>query len=95
MPSHETQLQILTDSVIYVGREAPLEIRVMFGLLSGNQRLVCHGLFRLMTRDRKALLASIERVCEWDLTRIVSSHGRVVDGGAGAEPEPGRARGAP
>jgi hypothetical protein len=51
----------------------------MFRLIGGHGGLNSTWADRVVTRDRTAARASLERILEWDFERIVMSHGAICE----------------
>lgn len=73
---------IATDWVFNVGPHEPWITRQLFRLNGCYQRLRPSRIFRAMAKDRAAIRASTEAICErWDFQRIVMAHGMVTPAG--------------
>jgi len=71
---------LCTDLIFHVTRPANLRTRMILGLAGTGGRLAVSRDWGLMTRDRAARDASIARILDWDIGRIVMGHGDVFEG---------------
>jgi len=69
------------DLAFHVGPELPASTRLCFRALGAYGRLSTTFLEKLVTRDRAAARASLERILAWDFDRVVVAHGRIQDSG--------------
>ncbi|MEZ5990496.1 MAG: hypothetical protein R3F30_15560 [Planctomycetota bacterium] len=75
---------LLCDLAMNIGPGEPWWTRQFFRLNGAYGRLSCSRLYRMLTRDRAAMRASIERICAWDFDRILVCHGEAAAGGPAA-----------
>ena len=73
---------VISDLAFNVGPSAPRTTRWFFRLSGSYERLAPTRLEKLLTRDRPALRASLERVLEWPFERVIMAHGDVLEAGA-------------
>jgi hypothetical protein len=79
---HRPSRSLLTcDLAFHVGPGQAPATRLAFRALGAYGRLATTPLERLVTRDRDAARASLERVLAWDFDRVVVAHGEVVESG--------------
>jgi hypothetical protein len=72
---------IVTDLCFNLRRaRTPLQ-RISTNLLDINGKFGSSRLSRILTRDRKAARASLERVLHWDFDRVIMAHGDVLQSG--------------
>lgn len=64
------------DLAFHVGSGDPPWTRWTFWCMGAHGRLATTPLERLVTRDRAAARASLERVLAWDFDRVLVAHGR-------------------
>jgi hypothetical protein len=76
---------ILTDAVHNIGPQAPTVTRAVFKLLGGYGGLGTWLPDRLVNRDRQAARQTIERVLQWDFSRVIMAHGRIAEGAGPAD----------
>ncbi|HEX8954103.1 MAG TPA: hypothetical protein VF945_19745, partial [Polyangia bacterium] len=79
----ESRTLIVSDSAHNFER-APVGTRMFFSLLGGWRGLRTTAVDRLVTRDRAAARASLERILAWDFDRVVVCHGEVLESGGKA-----------
>ena len=75
---------IASDSAHNFGDGAPAGTRAFFSLLGGWRGFRTTAVDRLVTRDRAAARASLERILAWDFDCVVVCHGAVLDAGGKA-----------
>lgn len=80
----DSRTLIMTDLCFNLQRERRPWQRFAKNLLDINGRFGPSRLSRVLTRDRKAARASLERVLQWDFDRIIMAHGEVLPGGGKA-----------
>jgi hypothetical protein len=73
---------VATDLLFNLGPDSPALTRVAFRLAGAYGRPSATLLERLMIRDRAAFRRSLARVLDWQISRIVVAHGKVVEFGA-------------
>jgi len=78
---------IATDLLFNIGTPANGLTSLMLRLMGTRGRLACSGLWRMATKDRAAVRASLERLLSWDFDRLSVSHGDPVSTGAHAAVE--------
>ncbi|MBW2313374.1 MAG: DUF4336 domain-containing protein [Deltaproteobacteria bacterium] len=76
-----TRTLFTCDLAFNVGASLPAATRFFFKIQGKYGRLETTFLERLLTRDRGAAKASIERILGWDFDRVVVSHGDVLESG--------------
>jgi hypothetical protein len=72
---------ISSDLAFHVGPELPPWTRFWFRALGAYGHLATTFLEKLLTRDRAATRASIERILAWDFERVIVAHGRIQEAG--------------
>lgn len=72
---------VVTDCVHNIGPEAPALTRFTFRLLGGYGRLSTSAVDRLVNRDRAAARATVDTILQWDIQRVILSHGHIVESG--------------
>ena len=72
---------IVSDTAHNFGDEAPGGTRFAFTLLGGWRGFRTTVADRMVTKDRAAARASLERMLAWDFDRIVVCHGQVLPSG--------------
>ena len=72
---------IASDSAHNFADGTPAGTRAFFSLLGGWRGFRTTLLDRVVTRDRAAARASVERMLAWDFNRVVVCHGAVLDTG--------------
>ena len=72
---------VVTDTAHNFGDEAPTGTRVFFTLLGGWRGFRTTLADRMVTKDRAAARASLERMLAWDFDRIIVCHGQVLESG--------------
>jgi hypothetical protein len=75
---------VVSDSAHNFAPGTPAGTRAFFTLLGGWRGFRTTVLDRMVTRDRAAARASLERVLAWDFDRVVVCHGAVLDTGGKA-----------
>ena len=75
---------IVTDLVFNMQRAASFSSWLLFRLDSAYQRFGPSRLWRLLTRDRTAARAAIDRILSWDFDRVIMAHGDVLETGGHA-----------
>jgi len=80
-----TRTLIATDLAFHIGPEAPAPTRLFVRLSGRFGRLAPTLVERLMTRDRAALRASLERILAWPFERVIVAHGAVLETGGRRE----------
>lgn len=79
---HRPSRSLLTcDLAFNVGPHQPPWTRFNFRLMRAYGRLATTLVERVVTRDRTAARASLERILAWDFDRVVVSHGDVLETG--------------
>lgn len=79
---HRPSRSLLTcDLAFHVGAEAPAMTRFLFRMSGAYGRLGTTLVEKLVTRDRAATRAAIERILGWDFDRVIVSHGTVLESG--------------
>jgi hypothetical protein len=73
---------VCCDLVHNFGPERPTMTKILFGMLGGYGGVRTNLTDRLVTRDRAAARASLERVLAWDFDRMILAHGSTVPAGA-------------
>jgi hypothetical protein len=69
---------LVADLLFNVTRPANRATHALLWLTGTHEGLAMSRAWRLYTRDRRALGASLERVLSWDFTRILPCHGAVL-----------------
>jgi len=69
------------DLAFHIGPEFPAWTRFWFRMLGAYGRLETTPLEKIVTRDRAAARASLERLLAWEFDRVVVSHGRILERG--------------
>jgi hypothetical protein len=77
----QSRTLVLTDTAHNLGPSTSAGTRIAFRLLGGGTGMRTSILDRLLTRDRPAACASLERVLAWDFDRVIVSHGEVLERG--------------
>jgi len=72
---------VVSDTAHNFGDEAPTGTRALFTLLGGWRGFRTTAADRMVTKDRAAARASLERMLAWDFDRIVVCHGQVLESG--------------
>jgi hypothetical protein len=75
---------IVTDLLFNIGAGSPLLTRVAFGAMGAAGKPSSTLLERVFVRDRAAFRASLERVLQWPIRRIVMAHGEIFEGDGNA-----------
>ena len=76
---------IATDLAFHIGPEAPAPTRLFIRLTGRYGQLAPTLVERLLTRDRAAFRASLERILAWPFERVIIAHGTILErGGRGA-----------
>jgi hypothetical protein len=73
---------ILTDLCQWWQGELPFSTRLFATLTGSRKRLAVPLPVRLSIKDRAALGRSIDRICDWDIERVVIAHNAIVEGDA-------------
>lgn len=74
-----TRTLMCCDVVSNIVHEPELATRMLWHALGAHGRCVQHRGWRWRIDDRKAHDASMQRILEWDIQRIVMAHGDVVE----------------
>jgi hypothetical protein len=69
------------DLAFHVGPELPAWTRFSFRAIGAYGRLATTFIEKLITRDRAAARASLERILAWDFERVIVAHGRIQERG--------------
>jgi hypothetical protein len=72
---------IATDLVFNMQSHPSLVTRLVFRLDGAYGKFGPSRLWRLLTRDRAAARAAIERILVWDFDRVIMAHGEVLESG--------------
>ena len=70
---------LVTDLVFNVTKPRGFMTHVILWLGGAHGRLAQSRFWRLMVKDRAAAAASASRLLDWDIQRVVPSHGDIVD----------------
>ncbi len=73
---------IQCDLAFHIGPNQPGLTRAVFRMLGAYDRVATTLVEKIVTRDRAAARASIERILDWDFDRLIPSHGEVFESGA-------------
>jgi hypothetical protein len=71
---------VLTDLAFNVPRGGRHGARLFHRLVGAVGRFGPHRIVRLGIRDRRAARRSLEEILRWDFTRVIVSHGEVLEG---------------
>jgi hypothetical protein len=80
----KTRSLIVSDTAHNFGDGTPAGTRFLFTLLGGWRGFRTTAADRMVTKDRAAARASLERMLAWDFDRIVVCHGAVLESGGKA-----------
>jgi hypothetical protein len=72
---------IFTDLVFNVPAQDASKARAFNWLTGAAGHFGPHRLIRTMISDRNGACASVEKILQWDLDRVIVSHGNVLDSG--------------
>lgn len=72
---------VTCDLAFNIGAAAPTATRFFFKAQGKYGKLETTFLEKLLTRDKAAARASIERILSWDFDRVVVSHGDILESG--------------
>lgn len=72
---------LVCDLAFHIGPDSPPWTRLWFRVMGAYDRLETTFLEKIITRDREAARASLERILAWDFERVVVSHGRILETG--------------
>jgi hypothetical protein len=72
---------VLTDAVHNLGDDKPGFTRAVFRMLGGRRGFTTTVVERIVTRDRAAARASVEKLLGWDFDRVIMAHGDVLEHG--------------
>lgn len=70
---------IATDLAFHFGPEAPAPTRLFIRLTGRHGELAPTVVERLLTRDRAAFRASLERILAWPFERVIVAHGTILE----------------
>lgn len=70
---------IVADLVFNVGHAGGLVSRTLFRLNGCCGQVATSRLFRSVVKDRAALRGSLDRMFEWDFTRVIVGHGKNLE----------------
>ncbi len=76
-----TRTVIFTDLVTNIRSAPGFDTRLLFLLNGTYGRFGSGWIERLLTRDRAAARASVERVLAWDFDRVIMAHGEILEHG--------------
>lgn len=76
---HSSRSLVLTDLAINFRQVDSLALRVYLRLNKAKDRVVTPMLVKLLTRDRASAKQSVKEILSWDVSRIILSHGEVVE----------------
>lgn len=74
-----SQTLIATDLAFHIGPEAPAPTRLFIRLTGRYGELAPTVVERLLTRDRSAFRASLERILAWPFERVIVAHGTILE----------------
>lgn len=70
---------VAADLAFHIGAEAPSATRLFVRLTGRYGELAPTLVERLLTRDRSAFRASLERILAWPFERVIVSHGTILE----------------
>ncbi len=70
---------VATDLAFHLGAEAPSATRLFIRLTGRFGELAPTLVERLLTRDRAAFRASLERILAWPFERVIVAHGTILE----------------
>lgn len=76
---HSSRSLVLTDLAINFRQVDSLVLRMYLKLNRANDRVVTPVLVKLLTRDRASAKQSVKEILSWDVSRIILSHGEIVE----------------
>ena len=75
-PTHSL---VVTDLVFNIHKSKGWVAPLVFRMMGTYKKFAQSKLWRLTTRDRDAACASVEKILEWPIERIIMAHGCILD----------------
>ena len=74
-----SQTLILTDTAFHFDESFPLITQLAARVIGGYKKLRQSLLERFATREKEQVKQSVQKVLQWDFTRIIVAHGSIVE----------------